>query len=1574
MIENKTLSLDLGSNSIGATIRNLAEENQFEKTTVITFETGVAKDTTSGQYTVSLAANRTDKRGTRRLYQSRKYKLWAVLEALIKDNSKLYCPISEESLKQWKHYNKEQAIKGNGGRQYPVNDIAFANWIKFDFNNDGIPDFISPYQLRNDLATKKLDFTLEENRFKLGRALYHIAQHRGFKSSKIVQNKDEDKGEKINLEEDIIKGKEIPKQKEFKKQIEKLGFNFNADAETVGMLFAKIETEGIHHPERKTEGIRIRKNLHQYVTRKMLIKEVKHIFEFQGLDFKSIFGEEISKSAIFRQRLLRSQKGTIGICTLENHFEEVTDKYGNKRMKQVGKKRCPVSRPEFEEFRALKFINNIQYKLKGDKNTEWQSLPQPLREELYLEKFFVQKDFEFFAIYKWIKTKNGHDKWELNYNFKTNVSACIISARLQKIFGEQWNSLITKRDKNGKEYTAPFYEDIWHVLFESDDEDFIEEYAKEKLHLNDEQAKRLYSLWFAMPVGYAQLSLKAINNILPFLCKGFIETDAVLLGKLPEILGEKIWSENKKNITEGLENHVIKKNRDEKRLLNIVNNLIAQYKALPKDKRFADKDFDYLLGSRDNRLPKESSERDENQILKAAEEGFGKETWKKLNDEEKEAALKKIAEGYQQFFKNQNREFYSLPRLGDAMKQFLSDNFPDILYCPNTFQKVEKEEYKCKCNKCKLLNKLYHPSMIAIYPEAKEGYYKNGEIEKQMIMLGSPKIGAFKNPMAMRTLHEVKKFVNYLIATGQVAVDTRVVVEVGRELNDTNKRWAYEEYQKIRRQENEEFATAIRELLNDPEAKGSLANADNDSDIDKFRLWYEMIGSPEGYENKSKNFILTEDDKKPIERKKKAKSKKNKTSEEEDEEELYEFSENHFDKIRKEVWLKLKKAKDNVVEKYRLWKEQQFFCIYTGKPIRITDLFKENIIDIEHTIPRSMCFDNSLANKTVCYADFNRNTKKNQIPFKLHNYEEIKHRIEKWEQKVKDLKVRVEFWKGKSKQATTKDYKDSCIRQKHLWQFELDYWQNKVERFTMKEVKAGFKNSQLKDTQLISKYAFHYLKSFFNQVDVQKGEVTAKFRKIFSIQETGTEKDRTKHSHHAKDAVTLSVIPVAAIRDKILEVWYKIDEQKQLLKSKTETNKSNIELEIQRLEDELDQLKYQCRLPKGLNNYIHKIDEEILINNIARNRSVILASKRIRKDGKAFIAKGDAIRGELHKATFYGKIQEVERDDSEKPKRNDAGEFIYKTGNEEFSFVLRKEVDKNLKIEKIVDPHLQEIITQQINGRSLSATITEDGGLYMLKKDGSRAHKIRHVRCFADDVTDPVQVKAQTIQSSKEHKNYYWAKNGENVLCAFYQKIVKDRNGKEKVDRELEIISLKDVADAIKAGVIKRIEDLEIYRKDKKGNDIIDENGDKEKPYAILKPGMKVIFYDEHIEELKQQSGESDSDYRKRISYRIYKIIKFTGVQLTLQHHMEARLDTDLKKAYPDKQVFKKDKNGKDISYGGRGTSGFTEKVSDALQHNGFNNYEPWPKLLYTKEWLNMAIEGKDFEIYPDGEIKWVSA
>jgi len=1617
-MENKILSVDLGSNSIGATIRDLSDkENQFKKTTVITFKTGVGKDD-YGRFTLSHAAERTSKRSLRRLYQSRKYKLLQTLEILREEK---YCPIEKQSLERWKHYDKDEAIKGNDGRAYPINDVLFNNWIKLDFNNDGIPDYTSPYELREKLVTEKFNFTIEKDRYKLGRVLYHIAQHRGFKSSKKIQNADDEKDDNNGESYDKDKGAEVKKKKKFWEAIEKLDLKIDTTI-TIGKVFSIIEKK---NKVNKT-NIRIRKELHQFVTRKMLMQEVEDIFKFQGISFGSIFknkkGEalKVSQSPMFWQRPLRSQKGAIGKCTLE------PNKY-----------RCPTSHPAFEEFRALSFLNNIQFKIKDEKESEWQQIPFKFRKEIYDDKFFrvSKKDFDFYEIAEWIKKKNQHDQWQLNYNVKTNVSACPVSAKLKDIFGEDWQHYqlttnkpkqVKKKDGTIKEHKTSYnIDDIWHILFDGDDDDIIEEFATGTLKLDDKKANKFIGLYKSMPVAYSMLSLKAINNILPFLRDGLIYTEATLLAKVPKILGNEIWHLNKKNILSNLQTHVIDKNREEKRILNIANNLIAQYKALPRDEKFAEKTFSYKLSETDHKIDKASKETDTNQILSAIQDAFGKNTWSEKEDIEQKQIINQVSDVYQSFFFDKERRFKKLPHLQKSMKQFLADNF-DFLQCPNTFKELEDGEKKCDCIACKKLNSLYHPSQIDIYPPAKEGYYRYGDIQKKMVMLGSPKTGAFKNPMAMRALHELRKYINYLIATEQIDEQTRIVVEIARELDDNNKRWAWKEYQDRRALENKEFRDAIYELLKDPEASGSIVNPDSDSDIDKFRIWYEMIegnDAIEGFEEK-KIFV-------PLE---KTTTKKNKKGKEED---VEEFNENNYLKINKSLFFKLQKAKENIEIKYRLWKEQEYCCLYTGRMIGITDLFQENEIDFEHTIPRSKSLDNSLANLCVCDANFNRNIKKNKIPFELDNYAEIEKRLEKWKQKVKDLELNVDFWRAESKRATTKDRKDQCIRQRHLWQFELDYWNNKVSRFTMKEIKGGFRKSQLVDTQIISKYAFHFLKTFFNTVEVQKGRVTAEFRKIFGVQEVDTEKDRSKHSHHAKDAIILALIPSTAIREQMLTTWYEIKETRNLLLSDTEKDKTKIQEDIYLLEERLRLLKYQCNLP-NVNAVIDKVDGQILINNITKNNTLVGAKRRIRSRGKVvpsknndssiiyqtdengnpiqrrhkdgnlvwkndefgkplfdnagnkipvFIvkemwAKGDAIRGQLHKDSFLGAIKLVKKDDNGKWIKNQNGEFEF----EEVKYVIREDLvyKKNAQSpgfkdlddlkNQIIDKALFNIIEEQVKEVGNFKDALEKG-IWMVNRKGEKVHKIRRVRIEVSAM-NPISIKEQTYKNTnfstilpdRKHKEQYWAVNGENIILTLYQKEIA---GKEKPERELEIISLKDAAALLALEQIDKNREIELYKKDKKGKAVLNENGNKEKPYALLKPGMKVIFFDEKISELKQEDDDEEIDYLKRLNYRMYYVIKFSGGRVTFQHHLEARDDKKLKLAYPKDKVFIIE-DGKEIKYGVGGTSGFSRPVSDALKLNGPNNYEPWPRLLYSKDALNIAIEGKHFEINPDGEINWI--
>ena len=100
----------------------------------------------------------------------------------------------------------------------------------------------------------------------------------------------------------------------------------------------------------------------------------------------------------------------------------------------------------------------------------------------------------------------------------------------------------------------------------------------------------------------------------------------------------------------------------------------------------------------------------------------------------------------------------------------------------------------------------------------------------------------------------------------------------------------------------------------------------------------------------------------------------------------------------------------------------------------------------------------------------------------------------------------------------------------------LDYWQNKFDRLLLLKLQPALRTVKNRYPAYF-KYAFHYLKTYFESGWHKKEIITAEFRKIYRLLAPDQRKDRSKHSHHAKDAAVLTFIPTAA-KDAILEKYY----------------------------------------------------------------------------------------------------------------------------------------------------------------------------------------------------------------------------------------------------------------------------------------------------------------------------------------------------------------------------------------------------------------------------------------------------
>lgn len=175
------------------------------------------------------------------------------------------------------------------------------------------------------------------------------------------------------------------------------------------------------------------------------------------------------------------------------------------------------------------------------------------------------------------------------------------------------------------------------------------------------------------------------------------------------------------------------------------------------------------------------------------------------------------------------------------------------------------------------------------------------------------------------------------------------------------------------------------------------------------------------------------------------------------------------------------------LQKYRLWVECNGVCPYTGREIGLHQLFTQDI-DIEHILPFSRSQDDSMANKTLCYAHENREVKRNRTPYEAYG------NTPRWE----EMRQRVARFK--------------CGR-------------HKKKLFSLQEIPEGFVERQLNDTRYITRQVLQFCQDLGCEVTATTGKATAALRHQWGLNsllgEDG-QKNRLDHRHHALDALVVA--------------------------------------------------------------------------------------------------------------------------------------------------------------------------------------------------------------------------------------------------------------------------------------------------------------------------------------------------------------------------------------------------------------------------------------------------------------------
>ena len=321
------------------------------------------------------------------------------------------------------------------------------------------------------------------------------------------------------------------------------------------------------------------------------------------------------------------------------------------------------------------------------------------------------------------------------------------------------------------------------------------------------------------------------------------------------------------------------------------------------------------------------------------------------------------------------------------------------------------------------------------------------------------------------------------------------------------------------------------------------------------------------------------------------------------------------------------------------------------------------------------------------------------------------------------------------------------------------------------------------------------------------------------------------------------------------------------------------------------------------------------------------------------IAKGETIRGQLHKESVFGGILKPKYDENEKA-INVGGKFLHE---EKISYVKRvhleintlrgfkfdkkeKDIPKFLKqFEDIIDPYVRRIVLTNIKERldnNINPEEVLNKPILMLDKEGNNVHQIRRVRVFQGNMNPPeIKKFEETFLSKHKHKQFSYAENTDYVSMACYKGI--DENEKE-------VFHFKPFT-TLSISKEKNIPHTEY------------QDGVNLSLQWELKPGMKIIIK-KNVDENLIELGKT-LELKKRI-YKVNTVFPQANNRGTIYYYSIIHFHLNV--------VSSEIKNPKPS-----GKINFENPTESPLVRLNLSN-------------SFFVIEGKHFEMKMDGDIKWI--
>lgn len=614
----------------------------------------------------------------------------------------------------------------------------------------------------------------------------------------------------------------------------------------------------------------------------------------------------------------------------------------------------------------------------------------------------------------------------------------------------------------------------------------------------------------------------------------------------------------------------------------------------------------------------------------------------------------------------------------------------------------------------------------------------------------------------------------------------------------------------------------------------------------------------------------------------------------------------------------------NDIIRYRLYeelKENGYRTLYSNTYIPQEKLFSKEF-DIEHIIPQALLFDDSFSNKTLEVRSINiEKGKSTAYDYVLDKYGE--DGLKRYKNCCENL------------------FKDKRVKLRKLLMSKT-------------EIPSDFIERDLRNTQYIAKKAIEMLREISRRVVATTGSITDQLRRDWQLvdvlKELNWEKyhalgkveyyqdkdgrtigrivgwtKRNDHRHHAMDALT-----VAFTKDVFIQYFNN--------KNASENPTSN-EYAIKNKYFEAGKAisPMPCNL---LRAEAKKRLQELLVSIKAKNKVVTKNINKTKSNNGIKEYTQQTPRGQLHNETIYGSHKEyvtsiekvnasfnedkIETVCNKKYREalfgrlqqfggdakkaftgknsldknpiwidNEHGIAVplkVKIVKQEIRYTIRKPIDENLSVEKVVDKHIRKILQNRINeyGNQKAAFANLDENPIWLNKE--KGIKLKRVTIYG--ISNAIAIHEKKDKDGKYILNEKGSRiaidfvnTGNNHHVAIYRRPVTDKMGVKKLDENGNVqYELEEVVVSFYEAVTRKNLGLPVIDKEyHKSNEWEFLYSMKQNEYFVF-PNETTGFNPKEIDLL-------DPENYALISPNLFRVQKISHKNYVFRHHLETKVD-----------------------------------------------------------------------------------